>query len=302
MDEDELSYWLPKVPLRKQFGVLWLLCKGKSIEEASEFAEVDLGSSGLDIYRRFVSMVEKFMTSENDSIQIGGEKVQCEADEVALRCVAGKNDEGEDGVWWLRYFGIARRGSSRVVLSKLPDRFARASGQGGGGALAVAELKEVLRVDTERPLLLPGSILHTDSAKAYRRVGPMHWPEAGAHHDKWTGAADFERFKYTHTNVTHKKKPGQPVNYTRQFTITLPDGTSMEVLGGTKKIDGFWATLRRVIGRKGINTGARDDTAKRAWFHKNVRVAQWLYWHASEDRFKLFASYLKQFREANAFF
>ena len=302
LSESEQDFWLPKVPLRKQFGCLWLLCQGKGIEEAAAAAEIDLGSSGMDIYRRFVDTVSHFMQIENDACQIGGEGVQCEADEVALRCVAGTNEEGEAGVWWLRYFGLARRGSSRMLLYILPDRFAKAAGQGGGGALTVAELKEVLRIGSEKPALLPKSILHTDSAKAYKRVGPMRWSQRGALHEKFEDGSDFAELKYTHTNVTHKKKPGQPVKYVEQFTVELPDGTSKEVLGGTEKVDGFWATLRRLIGRKGVNTGARDKTAKRDWFHKNVRVAQWLYWFADDDRFKRFASYVQQSREGNDYF
>ena len=130
----------------------------------------------------------------------------------------------------------------------------------------------------------------------------MRWSQRGALHEKFEDGSDFAELKYTHTNVTHKKKPGQPVKYVEQFTVELPDGTSKEVLGGTEKVDGFWATLRRLIGRKGVNTGARDKTAKRDWFHKNVRVAQWLYWFADDDRFKRFASYVQQSREGNDYF
>ena len=114
--------------------------------------------------------------------------------------------------------------------------------------------------------------------------------------------AEFAEHGYIHTNVSHAKKPGLPIRYAEQFTVTPRDGSDFEVLGGTQKVDGFWASLRRLIGRKGVNTGARDGTAKRDWFRKNVRVAQWLHWHRHENRFELFATYLAKARESQHFF
>ena len=54
----------------------------------------------MDIWRRFVDTVSNVMTNNNKTVQVGGERIQCEADEVALRFAAGYNDEGEAGVWW----------------------------------------------------------------------------------------------------------------------------------------------------------------------------------------------------------
>ena len=54
----------------------------------------------MDIWRRFVDIVSNVMTNDNNTVQVGGERIQCEADEAALQCVAGYNDEGEAGVWW----------------------------------------------------------------------------------------------------------------------------------------------------------------------------------------------------------
>ena len=73
-------------------------------------------------------------------------------------------------------------------------------------------------------------------------------------------------------------------------------------LGGTEKFDGFWSSLRRLVGRRAVNTGRLSATAKRAWFDKNVRVAQWHWWHLHSNRFELVGSYLKSFREDSAFF
>ena len=62
----------------------------------------------------------------------------------------------------------------------------------------------MLKVDASTPRLLPGSILHTDSAKAYRQVGPQAWPARGALHSRFETAERFKVHLWTHTNVTHK--------------------------------------------------------------------------------------------------
>eukprot|EP00969_Alexandrium_andersonii_P020924 915175-Alexandrium_andersonii.AAC.1 len=59
---------------------------------------------------------------------VGGEKLECEADEVALCCRVGIHN-AQQGVWWIRLFGMVRRGSSKIYLRILPDRFAQAAGQ-----------------------------------------------------------------------------------------------------------------------------------------------------------------------------
>ena len=45
-------------------------------------------------------------------------------------------------------------------LEPLPDRAVAGHGQGGGGALSIEELTHVLRVGSEEPRLLVGTILH----------------------------------------------------------------------------------------------------------------------------------------------
>ena len=110
---------------------------------------------------------------DNERMEIGGEGVEVEADEVAFRCKVGKRSDGTDCIWWIRYFGMFRRGSSKVFLACLPDRAVSGSGQGGGGALSIEELIEVLRLNTDRPALVRRSFLHTVSAKSYKKMGPL---------------------------------------------------------------------------------------------------------------------------------
>ena len=71
----------------------------------------------------------------------------------------------------------------------------------------------------------------------------MRWPANGAHHQNFEASAAFLPFRYTHTNVTHKRKVGQSVNYVRQFDIILPDGSRMEVLANAAQDD--WPRRRK---------------------------------------------------------
>ena len=168
--------------------------------------------------------------------------------------------------------------------------------------MSIEELKDVLRPTSETPRLLPGTILHTDSAKAYRRVGPQRWPEPGALHDADVvqDDPDFAPLNYVHTLVVHKKKPGQEVHYTALRRVRLADGTEKEVLGGTQKIDGYWATLRREVGKKSYNTGAKGSE-KRRRLEMMVRTHQWFHWNLHRDRFTLLGELYKRFWEKATF-
>ena len=177
------------------------------------------------------------------------------------------------------------------MLSPLPDRDVRGSGQGGGGALSNQELADFLLTDP--PRLAAKSILHTDSAKAYRHVGPQRWPEAGALHENFEEDPLYAGLDYVHTNVCHKRKPGQQVAYAARRYIRCPDGTQLRVLGGTQVVDGYWPQLRAHVGRKGFNTGKLPEDRKRQRLHKLIRVHQWLYWNLSVDRFSLLGSVYK---------
>jgi hypothetical protein len=120
-----------------------------------------------------------------------------------------------------------------MFLAKLPDRPVRGQGQGGGGgALSKEELKDVLQAATDAPRLLPGSILHTDSAKAYRQVGPLRWPEAGVLHDDFETQEPFVSHGWCHTVVTHKKKVGQRMQFVAERVVRLRSGTTKKVLAG----------------------------------------------------------------------
>ena len=87
---------------------------------------------------------------------------------------------------------------------------------------------------------------------------------------------DFRDLHYVHTVVTHKRKPGERVTYAALRTVRMHDGSMKKVWAGTQKIDGYWATLRRAVGRKGYNTGAKG-TERRERLEQMVRTHQWTY-------------------------
>ena len=235
----------------------------------------------------------------NDNLRIGGERVNNEADEIAFRCQAGEKD-GVQGVWWLRYIALVRRRSFKIWIQALPDRFVKNDGQGGGGALSVEELVAAFRLNTLTPVLIPRSVCHTDSAKAYNRLGVLVWPERLGDFQStelFQEREPFVQFQFVHTTCLHKKGKGKRVAYAPERKITFWDGEEREVLAGTQYVDGFWPFVRRTIGRKAVNTGL-SFSEQRFWLHANVRFAQWRYWFLDQNRFEIYGSYLKLARAA----
>ena len=133
-------------------------------------SQIPITKAVLNIQCRAIKTIALEMNRLNSEMSVGGDKMACEADEIALGCVPGVNEDGEPGVWWLRYIGLMKRGSTRIWLEPLPDRFVKNAGQGGGGSLSIEELIEAFRRGTLNPVLVPGGLLHMDNAKAYNRT------------------------------------------------------------------------------------------------------------------------------------
>ena len=91
---------------------------------------------------------------------------------------------------------------------------------------------------------------------------------------------------------------GQPLTYVVTREVRNHLGTTYRVRAGTELIDGYWATLRRLAGRKSVNTGGPDDEYTRDYLRKTVRFAQFLHWYHTEDRLVFFGGLLKKHREA----
>jgi hypothetical protein len=148
-------------------------------------------------------------------------------------------------------------------VGELPVKFVKGQGQGGGGAITNAELWYHMRATSDRPLVLHGSICHTDRAKAY---GQLH---------RMTGAIRYGRLRLWRTWVRHSRKGNLPVQFCRLRRIILHDGSKVWRKGGTQKIDGYWALLRKEVARRGVTTERSELLRDMVFFH------QFLYWQSA---------------------
>ena len=73
--------------------------------------------------------------------------------------------------------------------------------------------------------------------------------------------------------MTHKHEVGQAIQFVADRIVTLPNGIWSKVKAGTEKVDGYWASLRRAVGQRTVNTGAADSQ-KRQRLMTLVRVHQ----------------------------
>ena len=293
--------WLPRISFRLQLKAFWLFSHRCTLEQVSELTGMDYSSSVRTLHGAYLNVVAPAQERANSELRVGGDRQHCEADEVAFRCRAADQPGDEGKIEWLRYIGVLRRGSSQIFLQQLPPRITGGAGQGGGGALSLAELDAVFKVESDDPLLVRGSLLHTDSAKAYRHIGPLHWPAPSPLKDRASFDERYKRFGYTHATVCHKRKKNQKVAYAKEVTMKLPDGTLISALAGTQTIDGFWQSLRLNTSRRGVKTGSVGSAA-RIRLHKLVREYQWHYWYLEQERFPLFCKLVKEQRDTRASF
>eukprot|EP00974_Lingulodinium_polyedra_P078890 7641452-Lingulodinium_polyedra.AAC.1 len=92
----------------------------------------------------------------------------------------------------------------------------------------------------------------------------MPWPAGGVLHGPFQRQDKFLQHRWTRTNVTDKRKAGGALQYVAKKSVRCADGSRKDVLGGTQKVDGFWAFLRRLIGRSSVATGKAPDESPRA--------------------------------------
>ena len=196
-------------------------------------------------------------------------------------------------VLWLRYIAIVRRGSAKIFLHKLPDKLT-ASGQGGGGPLSLQELKDTMVSSKGASRIAIGSVCHTDSAKAYKKLDSEE--ALPALYNGALGGPSFAHLKLAHSNVRHK--PPHP-EFTRKFKLKVWDGRRWvhEIrIGGTQKLDGFFASFRREVGKKSFNTtGPSPETADamESQLHERMRTFQFLYWFSFTDALQVFGEMRK---------
>ena len=101
--------------------------------------------------------------------------------------------------------------SAKIFLHKLPDKLT-ASGQGGGGPLSLQELKDTMVSSKGESRIAIGSVCHTDSAKAYKKLASEE--ALPALYKGALGGPSFAHLKLAHSNVQHK--PPHP-EFTHKF-------------------------------------------------------------------------------------
>ena len=131
--------------------------------------------------------------------------------------------------------------------------------------MSIQELKDTIVNSAGASRIAVGSVCHTDSAKAYKKLDseePLPCLYNGA-----LGGPSFAHLKLAHSNVRHK--PPHP-EFTRKFKLKIFDGRQWveEIrVGGTQKLDGFFATFRREVGKRPINTTGLLLLRLRQWRH-----------------------------------
>jgi hypothetical protein len=66
LSDAEKDLCLDRVPIRKQLAAIYHFCRGASAEEVAELTQLNLASSVMEIYRRWVETVSLQQTKEND--------------------------------------------------------------------------------------------------------------------------------------------------------------------------------------------------------------------------------------------
>jgi len=166
--------WCGKYSLRQNAS---LFCRwAKSLEPSTEELALDAWLDHKRLVEGWVQnardTVSEYQLFQNCTEQLGGPGVEVEIDEVCFRARWAEGDDGNWGREWHRYIAAHERHGGKLVLMALPPRFASGQGQGGGGALSNEELHDfIFRPNSDGlPLLRPGTIVHTDGAKAYRNL------------------------------------------------------------------------------------------------------------------------------------
>ncbi|CAE7251918.1 unnamed protein product [Symbiodinium sp. CCMP2592] len=154
------------------------------------------------------------------------------------------------------YLAVARRGSSLVWLKRLGYRITR-KGQGGGGPISVEEIVVF-----------------------------------------WTLTSQFWQKEAFEMTARVKHKPLHP-EFSKKMRVQVWVGDHYEEqlrVGGTQKIDGFFASFRRVVGRRPFFNTVGPSSEEKAprmeqLMHFHVRLFQLKHWFGGQDMFAVFGSF-----------
>ena len=152
----------------------WSRMQEPSGDDLSEFGFVDHAKVPASFQSPLRKVVAEEQVISDMFLQLGGVGVDVEMDEVSFRW--RKDPDGEGSIVD-RYLGVCERVSRKMLLIKLPTKHVKIGGR--CGAITNEELYNAMFPRGREPILLPGTVVHTDSAKAYRNLA-------------WTGMAFTE--------------------------------------------------------------------------------------------------------------
>ena len=289
---------------RSLFGALWLWCSPLNVSPDKGGLVLGVDNRVMrDLFDQFRSWLSPLVDQLNDELLIGGQGQDVEMDEICFRSKTLDNC-----VLWVRYFAMVRRGSSKVFLAQLPYRVSKDFSFGSIQcevhikptlSYALQELASVLRRDDGSFRLGAGSVCHTDSARAYKQLGVEDGPLFDG---SFCNAKELKGLKLAHTNVKHK--PPKP-EFTKPFDVPvwqgIDDDWEVETrIGGTQKLDGFFASFRRDVGRQPFNTTGptpKQADALEQGLHHRVRAFQCKFWMSGSDMFRVVGSLRKKERD-----
>ena len=146
----------------------WCQMQEPSADTLATGGCVDADTVSSEFLEPLREMVAEEQRIVQDCLQLGGVGVDVEMDEVSFR-VQKVSEVGGRRIYVHRFLCTAERDSRRFMLIELPTRLYVAGGR--TGPISNEELYQAIFPVGRPCVLLPGTVVHTDSAKAYRNLG-----------------------------------------------------------------------------------------------------------------------------------
>ena len=151
-----------------------LLCQWCHLQEPSSLELAQLGfvdhkAVGERFQKPLREVVGEEQATAEQGIRLGGVGVDVEVDEVCFRWRVVTKEDGSKVSEVHRYICMMERNSRKSLLLPLPVRTVAVGGR--TGPISNEELVAVILPVGRSPTLLPGTVVHTDSAKAYFNLG-----------------------------------------------------------------------------------------------------------------------------------
>ena len=116
--KQNLNLWSAKLPLRSIAGALWLFCSPLHLSPDKCALILNLDHRTVrNLFQQFFEFFIPILDRLQATLTVGALGADVELDEISFRSIGR-----QEGVVWLRFLAIARRGSSLVWIHRLPYR------------------------------------------------------------------------------------------------------------------------------------------------------------------------------------